>query len=333
MIRLSREMGDRIFIALLRVFDDGRTIRSDQQSMYEYWYGERKRRQLEGASPELLATVRTVLERWSGEEEPSYIAIREQLQSQILSGGSGASSAKGDVDLIDYVVEALQLQHGRNVMSGKTLDGLRRHVLLPQERAALFSRLGRDAACGGCGHQFTEGEQATFDGGDADGRTQSSFYCQQCVVARSIRCAACDGHVELPKKVHQITSRLVCQECQKGKGEEPSIAPVVGPEMVVGGSRIVGASVPTGENALYRMFATATATSVPPSFPTRHRPLSRREVETAYDRTRGLRNQVWTDEALPAPSSYVVWDGVGAGLTQAVSGGQTNTQVEPEEDE
>lgn len=125
---------------------------------------------------------------------------------------------RGESDLVDQIVRALQLPWGRNVLSGQSMQRLRAAVLLPSEQAGLLARLrAKEMSCTTCGAPFHDHESVTMRV-YSDG-TQG-IECHRCVPPVHIPCVSCGETVELSDKAMKAMSRMQCKSCQEAKRDK-----------------------------------------------------------------------------------------------------------------
>lgn len=137
---------------------------------------------------------------------------------QLFQGLSDDGNGRGESDLVDQIVRAIQLPFSRNVMSGEAMRRLRAAILLPSEQAGLTQRLRqREMSCGQCGIALHDRESVTIT---VDGGGTQSIACHRCIAPTSVPCASCTEVAALSSKAMNAMSRMQCPACQEAKKEK-----------------------------------------------------------------------------------------------------------------
>lgn len=138
--------------------------------------------------------------------------------NQLFQGLSDDANGRGESDLVDQIVRAVQLPFSRNVMSGEAMRRLRAAILLPSEQAGLTQRLRqREMSCGQCGIALHDRESVTIT---VDGGGTQSLACHRCIAPTSVPCASCTEVASLSSKAMNAMSRMQCPACQEAKKEK-----------------------------------------------------------------------------------------------------------------
>lgn len=132
-------------------------------------------------------------------------------------------SARGDVDLIDQMVRAMQLPHGRNILSGESMRRLKSAILLPSELAGLSARLAtREMSCSQCGFPFHDRESVTVM---RLGDGTQTLTCHRCHPPQVVPCASCEETAALSSKAQNAMSRMQCPSCSEKKASALAKSP------------------------------------------------------------------------------------------------------------
>ena len=138
-----------------------------------------------------------------------------------------------DSDLIEQIVKVLQLPFAGNTLSGKTLDQLRKALLLPDEYAGLVDRLNRrELSCAACKRTLQDGEMVSIS---AD-RGTNLVVCGICRSPEYIRCSGChETLIEVqPKMKNALAKSGVCVNCASGGAHKAKESPRVANTMQAG---------------------------------------------------------------------------------------------------
>lgn len=142
--------------------------------------------------------------------------LEEALKTESAEAGEDAGS------LIEEIVKILQINYGRNVISGKNLHALRRLVLLPTEMAKLVDGMRKTLSCAGCGHQFTNRELTVFS---PENENEGLFYCIRCLQPIYTTCLVssdCDEAAQIPEGlVRNLIKASVCDKHKPTKQLSP----------------------------------------------------------------------------------------------------------------
>jgi hypothetical protein len=147
-------------------------------------------------------------------EKNNWDFLLSEMIDALLSA-PGTTSHHGS--LIDQIVELLKEPYSRNVLSGKTLNALRRAILLPEEMAKVAEAFRKELACAACGKTFVNTEMAIFEAGPP-----VAFFCTRCTIPSFAACKVssnCDGVSPLDQKAlaKAIGNKPDCGEHSPGK--------------------------------------------------------------------------------------------------------------------
>lgn len=167
--------------------------------------------------------------RRGAKNPPSGEHWLDQALTTLYDGLALEQNGRGDADLIDQIVRALQLPYARNILSGESMRRLRTAILLPSEQAGLLNRLRqREMSCAHCGIALHDHESVTVIADpSSNGQT---LLCHRCAAPTSVPCASCEQVALLSSKAMHAMSRMQCPTCQEAKKEkkhpvDPSLEP------------------------------------------------------------------------------------------------------------
>lgn len=227
MFRINNKFAGKIFLTLLYWRDQfnmnpqgGNRIR---ESALSNWLNGELHNTKE--KPEWSRTTQNVFDIMTSEDfEFDSNKVLDDLSTQI---NQQANSRGHESDLIETFVKILKTPRGLNILSGKTLDQLRKAILLPDELAGLKQRLQKEELhCGSCGSLLHRGEMLTL-GVESGGGVIVS--CGTCIVPRLVKCWNNKEHVvELSpslRKSIEKTCKSKCATCDlESKTKEDEIA-------------------------------------------------------------------------------------------------------------
>ena len=128
------------------------------------------------------------------------------------------SQPKRDGDLIDTIVSAIGLPHAGSVLSGRTIDTLRRAILLPDEIVGLRTRLAeQELHCSSCGRPFGSNEMVTFVK-NMTSHASPFLYCASCRLPSTRACVSCHdtNKVMLSASVlRSMQKACTCDACKR----------------------------------------------------------------------------------------------------------------------
>ena len=159
-------------------------------------------------------------------DEPSLDDLINQICEQVR--GAAFNGTDTDVDFIDTIVQILQLQFGKNTISGKGMERLRKAILLPAELAALKLHL-RDQvlSCAACGVELRGNSLVVLH---KDNDAGPELMCLECSFAKhgsNITCRVChENGVQLTKKGIGFLLSLMCGGCKNREKKVPEPGPV-----------------------------------------------------------------------------------------------------------
>lgn len=126
-----------------------------------------------------------------------------------------------DETLIDRIIEILQLPNTSNVLSGRTLDALRKALLSQDELRGLDERLkAANRHCGRCGKDLVRGEMTYMSApGNAQVADAITFLCTRCGTPqyRACEAAGCDAVVSATAYHTAKLATRLCPNHQPGK--------------------------------------------------------------------------------------------------------------------
>jgi predicted RNA-binding Zn-ribbon protein involved in translation (DUF1610 family) len=183
MIRLYRQQAQRVMVGLMYL----RRLGYDFRQAFEY-YGN----QSAPKDPVLATALRSALQ----DRETTQMGTIENFIGELAPAiNADGKFQQADSTLVDLIVEICQLPYARANLSPRTMQELRRALLLPDELAGLNDRLRRrEASCMSCGHAFQMGEAATV----LTGPDGIILECMRCRLPMSVPCYAsgdCDRNV------------------------------------------------------------------------------------------------------------------------------------------
>lgn len=230
MIRLSTEDG----AALCQLLNLVREFEEDGDSRWS-------------EPDERLDSLTSFLERETGHSNAlqlTYDMLYKLLGSEGLVG-------EGEVPLIDAIEHILSNNSARNVLTGSTLENLRKALWQPSERSNTVAKLRlREMGCSTCAHRFESGEVVTF----TINRNEPSFVCTACLQPTLVSCSmpGCMEHLKGPSA---LSKRRMCRVHGGSEGglEEASPfqpTPGLAEEQAAAAARLWGATrvvrTPTG---------------------------------------------------------------------------------------
>lgn len=148
---------------------------------------------------------------------PGHTTMRwpHTVSETLLKGLAEEDKPRGDADLIDQMVRAIQLPHARNVLSGESMRRLRNAVLLPSELGGLSARLtAREMSCAQCGFPLHDRESVTMM---RTGDGAQTIVCHRCAPPQVVPCASCEETASLSSKAMSAMSRMQCPVCSAKK--------------------------------------------------------------------------------------------------------------------
>lgn len=192
MIRLYRIMVEQLLMAVVYLHHGGYRPADVYGAVVRY--GKER-----GEDGSIFRELRNYggLDTWTELIDKLTLLLRESHQNLMTAR---------DGDLIDTVVRILQLPHARNNLTGKTLDSLRKAILMPDELGKVLDIKRLESCCGHCGHPFGDGEMATahIDGGCV-------FMCVRCFSPTVMRCNLCkDGISYVADKLKMFMGKITC---------------------------------------------------------------------------------------------------------------------------
>lgn len=234
MIRLSTEDG----AALCQLLNLVREFEEDGDSRWS-------------EPDERLDSLTQFLERETG--HGNALQLTYDMLYKLL--GSDGLISEGEVPLIDAIEHILSNNGARNVLTGQTLENLRKALWQPSERSNTVAKLRlREMGCSTCAHRFEPGEVVTF----TIQRNEPSFVCTACLQPTLVSCSmpGCMEHLKGPSA---LSKRRMCRVHGGSEGglEEASpfggaqVSPGLAEEQAAAAARLWGATrvvvrTPTG---------------------------------------------------------------------------------------
>ncbi len=121
-----------------------------------------------------------------------------------------------DGDLIDTMVHVLGLPHAASVLSGRTLEALRKAILLPDEIAGLRTRLAeQELHCSNCARPFVSNEMLCIVRNTTG--TSPAIYCAACRTPTVRACTNCNSTNKVALStttIKGITRACTCDTCK-----------------------------------------------------------------------------------------------------------------------
>jgi hypothetical protein len=155
----------------------------------------------------------------------NYDISLEELRAQIVEQFDHPTHEK---DLIDTIVAALQATDVGSVLSGRTIETLRKAILLPEELTELKEKLRvRTIGCNKCGRELNGYECVVMQENPNETHKEIRLYCVRCAYPEIVACSTCKtGTVRLPEEVvNSLRKARQCDDCkEKASGkvrEEP----------------------------------------------------------------------------------------------------------------
>jgi len=202
MVRMYRYMGERTLMALS--FLKGAVNQPDKTITN---YGLQYRRNMGNEDP----LARIFYDHFDC--DPPYGTpfkledLIQNLQEQVLQLKQNENEETGS--LIERAVNILGLPYARNQLSGRTIDTLRRALLLPQELANTGTALTqRELSCVSCGRTMRGGEMASIH---IDHGTMS-LMCFQCFQPTFVACRNCGEAAPIDRKFWKKNFDCGCME-------------------------------------------------------------------------------------------------------------------------
>jgi len=92
-------------------------------------------------------------------------------------------------DLIDLLISALKMPFCGNLMAGKTMDKIKKSLMLPSELVGLEAHLkAQEKGCLGCGNPFVENEAVVYY---KTPEGSNVIYCMRCATPHWAACQEC----------------------------------------------------------------------------------------------------------------------------------------------
>ena len=207
MIRVYREFLQKVLVVLAYIkvrqgngnpapsFDEMSGLVRDRMGTYP-----------DGVDPEQVqvATYRMQLGKAESGLDDTIDEMMAMVSKQLKEAQDGSNEGNYS-DLIDTLVTVLQLPYARNTLSGKTMQSLKKALLLPSELNGIKETLKKkERHCAGCGHKFVSSEVATITTGEQD---EGLLMCIKCIIPTYIRCSGCDKVVALSDKDRKFFTR------------------------------------------------------------------------------------------------------------------------------
>lgn len=174
---------------------------------------------------------------FSGEDQHQIDGLIQLFSKFITRKRSKSESTEGD--LIDLIVKTLQLPFTAAVLAGRTLNNLRKALLLPEELTGLTSRLVKqEKCCMSCGKDFEPGEAMIYYE-PSDSNSTSTIMCFACSKPEMVKCGNCKESVPFGD-VYATKRSKGCENHKKketSEGTTPDDNPFRPPEPVIFGSR------------------------------------------------------------------------------------------------
>lgn len=218
MIKVQRELLERLLLISLYLERQGFHL---QDLLMDSWKGIR----LPLGWPRSDALFRHVYnEGLKSGKYTKWEAIHEAVKNA-LQGADGSTAHHPT--LIDILVDVLESPNGRQILSGRNLDTLRKAILLPENMSKLGESLRKEMACANCGHPFMQGEMATCGIEDRNGNGMV-FYCQRCSQASRSVCSGlkCEGVVNLDQEALMRVIHKPCSACEDPKKKRAEAPPI-----------------------------------------------------------------------------------------------------------
>ena len=139
--------------------------------------------------------------------------VSEAIGNQLVTIGNKGLHG----DLIDRLAGVLKGPFANNVLSGQTLNILRKEILLPSEAGAIKALKDKEMSCGRCGSVLTEGEMVSLIAG--------SVWCFRCYRPTSVACTkpGCKEHAAIGNQLSKMSSKGTdCgRHSEKSEAEKP----------------------------------------------------------------------------------------------------------------
>lgn len=239
-MKFYREFMERTLLYLLYAKDNGMNANEIWRWANRTWYRAAVDNFDHGHPDtpprEVIERVRHILDNDNvlyGEDARIDEMIGRIVEQLDATDGSGAGESNST--LIDKMVAALQETYGRNILSGKTLEALRKALLLPSESDGLYKRLAaKEMSCANCGHGFIVGEMGAFVADKVtNGTATFMVYCTKCYKPSLMACDGddCKHAAAFPTSVQRHfrkpTYCVACQEARKnGRGLPRPVQPI-----------------------------------------------------------------------------------------------------------
>lgn len=134
-------------------------------------------------------------------EESGWDYLLDQLVGQLKAAANGDAGVGHHPALIDTIVGILQGPYAKSVLAGRSLQQLRRAVLLPEEMGKVGESARKELHCTSCGKCFVNSEMLVFVGDDGE---SPGFLCTRCHTPSYVACRAaadCDSGSIIDQKL------------------------------------------------------------------------------------------------------------------------------------
>jgi hypothetical protein len=222
MLRFYKNMVDQLLCSLLylrdKISESGEEITPEKIREYclNNWY-----RGSDSSSPS--RKIRGAVYNFINADEDSSYNINVNKLIEEIADQLNSTNPNEDATIIDSIVRILRLPLSDNILAGRTLDQLRKAILLPEEVRGLTDRLNDiELSCASCGAKLIQGEMVVLR--KKYTAKNNCIMCLRCSTPTTVGCkqihndtvyngTVCEGHAHLSKRF--ITSLRKLQKCER----------------------------------------------------------------------------------------------------------------------
>ena|SRR3989304_219036 len=210
MVRLYKEIATKILTCLLELKLNGHDLADVEDKACDCWYNRIAGNQQDAA---VIQAIGSYVNQKSN--RAATVRDVETIDDLINIMVKQLTFEQDSGDIIDALVETVRLPYARNVLSGKTIDELRKAILIPSEIVGLKDRLiKRELSCVSCGHEFTNAEIGVISKEDAG----VEIFCAKCAYPTHVACVVCKRTTKLSTEILDLFDKgMKCNVCTSSR--------------------------------------------------------------------------------------------------------------------